>query len=288
MIEFLNAEFVMTFLMGLNESYAQIRAQILLIDPLPPINKVFSLIIQEERQRSIETTAPIETITLMANAKKRFTPDRSKKKDNRPVCTNCGYKGHIVDKCYKLHDYPPGHRLANTNLVHQQRPNNPVQTGNEKPSEGPKSNHSAFFASLNNDQYSQLLNMLQTHMNTPEIDEASKTKTSYIASTRLSNLVINSCWIIDSGESSHICHDKFMFKELHSTQNMSAILPTKTRLKVEYPGDISIARQLVLNDVLYIPDFKYNLLSVSALLKDGKYSISFTNTNCIIQDKSVS
>ena len=37
MIDFLNVEFVMTFLIGLNESYSQIRVQILLIDPLPPI-----------------------------------------------------------------------------------------------------------------------------------------------------------------------------------------------------------------------------------------------------------
>lgn len=76
MIEFLNAEFVMTFLMGLNKSYSQIKAQILLIDPLPPINKVFSLIIQEKRQRSIGSTPSIERITLMANTKKKFTPKR--------------------------------------------------------------------------------------------------------------------------------------------------------------------------------------------------------------------
>ena len=44
-------EYVMSFLMGLNESFAQVRGQLLLMDPLPPINKVFSLVSQEERQR---------------------------------------------------------------------------------------------------------------------------------------------------------------------------------------------------------------------------------------------
>lgn len=39
----------MSFLMGLNESYAQTRSQILLMDPIPSVNKIFSLIIQEER-----------------------------------------------------------------------------------------------------------------------------------------------------------------------------------------------------------------------------------------------
>ncbi|KAF5442944.1 hypothetical protein F2P56_035549 [Juglans regia] len=35
-------DYVMRFLMGLNGSFSKIHGQILLIDPLPPINKVFS------------------------------------------------------------------------------------------------------------------------------------------------------------------------------------------------------------------------------------------------------
>ena len=40
-----NEERIMQFLMGLNDSYSHIRGQILLADPLPTINKVFSLIL---------------------------------------------------------------------------------------------------------------------------------------------------------------------------------------------------------------------------------------------------
>lgn len=39
--------------MGLNESYAQIREQVLMLEPLPVITKVFSIVVQEERHRSI-------------------------------------------------------------------------------------------------------------------------------------------------------------------------------------------------------------------------------------------
>ena len=42
-------EYIMSFLMGLNDSYSQVRGQLLLMDPLPAINKVFSFISQEER-----------------------------------------------------------------------------------------------------------------------------------------------------------------------------------------------------------------------------------------------
>ena len=43
----------MSFLMGLHDSFAQVRGQLLLMDPLTPINKVFALISQEEQQRKI-------------------------------------------------------------------------------------------------------------------------------------------------------------------------------------------------------------------------------------------
>jgi hypothetical protein len=43
----------MQFLMGLNETFTQVRGQILLMDPMPNIDRVFSLIRQEEWQRSI-------------------------------------------------------------------------------------------------------------------------------------------------------------------------------------------------------------------------------------------
>ncbi|KZT75822.1 hypothetical protein F511_47153, partial [Dorcoceras hygrometricum] len=59
-------EYVMAFLMGLNDTYAQIRGQLLLLDPLPPINKVFSLISQEERQRTIgpQSTTTSQTMAF--------------------------------------------------------------------------------------------------------------------------------------------------------------------------------------------------------------------------------
>ena len=43
-------EKVMRFLMGLNDSYVAIRGQILLMQPLPNTRRVYSLILQQEKQ----------------------------------------------------------------------------------------------------------------------------------------------------------------------------------------------------------------------------------------------
>ena len=39
---------MMKFLMGVNESFSQVRSQVLLMDPIPSVSKVYSLMIQEE------------------------------------------------------------------------------------------------------------------------------------------------------------------------------------------------------------------------------------------------
>jgi hypothetical protein len=45
--------YVIRFLTGLNDNFAMVKSQILLMDPLPPLNKVFSMVLQHERQGKI-------------------------------------------------------------------------------------------------------------------------------------------------------------------------------------------------------------------------------------------
>ena len=55
--------------MGLNDSYSQIKGQILLMEPLPSINKAYSLLIQEERQRRVGSfNAYIESTALVVKS----------------------------------------------------------------------------------------------------------------------------------------------------------------------------------------------------------------------------
>ena len=101
----------MQFLMGLNETYSQIRGQVLLLDPLLSINKVYSLLIQDESQRSIahsardyvESTAlSAQSVVGSANLAYGGHPagkgSKNKGKD-RPVCSHCGITGHTMEKC---------------------------------------------------------------------------------------------------------------------------------------------------------------------------------------------
>ena len=119
---------VFHFPMGLNDSYSTVSSQILITEPLPALNKAYSLILQEEKCMQIgQANLVIEPTALYAN---NFNPKGfqghqgwnqggtqggqgakgGNSKKERLVCTYYGIVGHVADKCYKLHGYPPGYK----------------------------------------------------------------------------------------------------------------------------------------------------------------------------------
>jgi hypothetical protein len=145
-MDYQHYDYVHSFLMELNDSFAPVRGQSFLMEPLPNINKVFSLIQNDEKQRgagllplptgfptvgstallsrlengpnttlSYPNTGPNAFFTRTDNSKQYY---QYPKKDKPPcICSHCGYKGHTADKCYKLHGYPPGFRSKERNIA---------------------------------------------------------------------------------------------------------------------------------------------------------------------------
>ena len=54
-----------------------------------------------------------ESSALAVKNSGSFAKVSNKAKSGRPRCTHCGASGHVVDKCYKLHGYPPGYKFKN-------------------------------------------------------------------------------------------------------------------------------------------------------------------------------
>ena len=126
----------MQFLMGLNESFNGIRSQILLLDPLPSVNKVYSMVLRIEKQREVsdifsenlENTALFTRSTFtkpvgrshgssrtdhpkgptryqIHSSSKGYGSQYDSKKQFRH-CDYCSNDGHVRDTCFRLHDYP--------------------------------------------------------------------------------------------------------------------------------------------------------------------------------------
>ncbi|KAL2238289.1 UNVERIFIED_CONTAM: hypothetical protein Sindi_1020600 [Sesamum indicum] len=90
---------------------------------------------------------------------------------------------------------------------------------------------------------------------------------------------------IDSGASTHMCMNRSLFKSLQPLKNKSFIkLPNGSSCEVEHAGNIDISQHIILEDVLYVPVFNYNLLSVSKLCASGHLSVIFLKEQCLVQD----
>lgn len=55
-VDALDSNRLIQFLMGLNDVYDSIRAQVLLMEPLPSTNKAYSMILRVEKQREVNLT----------------------------------------------------------------------------------------------------------------------------------------------------------------------------------------------------------------------------------------
>lgn len=100
------------------------------MDPLPPINKIFSYVAQQERQFSVPDSLAEVNATIMNSTcnfygraghtkstcycKHGFPAKNGKSTSNHgKACSHGGKNGHTIDTCYKKHGFPPGHRFSN-------------------------------------------------------------------------------------------------------------------------------------------------------------------------------
>ena len=91
------------------------------MDPIPSVDKVYSLLIQDEKQRSIRqgsNNGPFVESTALATKAIIHGSKTFKKGKEGPTCSHCGLLGHTIEKCYKIHGYTPGYKTkAQANQV---------------------------------------------------------------------------------------------------------------------------------------------------------------------------
>ncbi|XP_024013061.1 uncharacterized protein LOC112087269 [Eutrema salsugineum] len=233
---------VFKFLADLNESYATIRT-------------TFAVSAPDPSQASINA------------AQNTF----NNQKQNRPICSHCGYNGHSVDMCYKIHGYPP-------NLKHKQKQSTDKASGSTKP---------VVAQVALNDSTSQAqtsVNMINTltknqiqeviaYFNSQLQPSADSVNTGSVASlpsgtiTALPGMAFSSStlcfvgvmrstnnklstasWIVDSGATHHVSHDRSLFESLSESVNKSVTLPTGLGVNIAGFGTVRLGDQLVLKN----------------------------------------
>jgi len=267
--EFCMEDQVIQFLTGLNDTFSVVKTQVLLMDPLPSINKVYSMVVQGESNNTSITPVSGEDSSILVNASNaRKSNGRGKpsagppqSKNNSRYCTFCHKSNHTVDFCYMKHGYPNAHKShASSNVV--------VNEGNVDSRKDGEGSSIISQTGLTQEQYGHLVALLQQSFLVPQASTSNLASNNHITSSIPSfpsgiNTVIscsihapNNHWIIDSGANEHICSSLHLLHSFHKIKPMHVTLPNGSTVIVNYAGTAVFSPSFHITNVLYSPHFK--------------------------------
>ncbi|KAG7552168.1 Integrase catalytic core [Arabidopsis thaliana x Arabidopsis arenosa] len=305
---------IVKFLAGLNESYATIRSQIIMKKTIPDLAEIYNLLDQDHSQRSMVTVTNASAFQVAASTSAQFAVNATRSyppKVPKVQCTHCGYTGHTTDTCYKIHGYPLDfkHKQKNVTPPGKSKPvvaNLALTDGNTTNTKGIGPDGIAeLVGNMSKTQIQDVIAYFSTQLHNPAqpITIASVASTSNndgsafngisfspstlwllcVLTTSRKMLTVNT-WIIDSGATHHVSFDRNLFESLSDDLSSEVTLPTGSNVKIAGVGIIKLNEYITLYNVLYIPQFRLNLLSVSQLTKVLKSKVYFDEGCCVIQD----
>lgn len=271
-----------------------------MMDPIPTVDRAFSMVIQFERQNLLLSDNDEDQVTMnVVDGRRSY--GRGCGNYNNKMCTYCGKFGHTIEICYRKNGFPPGFKLKNNN-------NSAVNCATNGDEVDRKFEDSKYVkdqggGTLTQEEYKLLCSLL--HSNIAKVAAESPTTTSSSQAcfiirsspdegTHLDNFFTTCCsvqcnideWIIDYRALDHICSSLKWFCAYRKFNLSQLDCPTEHWLLQIYVGDVLLNKSIKLNCILYLPMFDLNLLSIPKLTMALNYYFSFSGESCFIQDLS--
>nr|XP_009588116.1 uncharacterized protein LOC104085708 [Nicotiana tomentosiformis] len=224
----------------------------------------------------------------------------------RPFCDYCKRPGHSKDKCFKLHGYPQNSRYPSygNNNKGKRFASNMFGTPNDGPNasevEEDHYEEGRLMHHLSEEQYGQLLNILEKLQvgNTGEKPGDMKLTggaMNFAGTVACSSSIehdnqLRECsdsnidqWILDSWATNHMTFNKKLLCNVKTLVYPYLVsLPNGYKVKVTLIGDVILSSKFILRKVLYVPSFKFNLISVHSLTVQLDCIVVFTKFSCLL------
>lgn len=188
--------------------------------------------------------------------------------------------GHSIQRCYKINGYPQGFKNEKDKKVVAA-----VAQNDEGDSQGTDT------ITFTTNQYQKLLQLIAKDGSNEEIthDSYPHSKAAHAAGKYCFTSATGLHWIVDSGATYHMCCDLSLFKTYTDVQENDTYItiPDGSKVLIKYVGVVHLNNDLILRDVLYVPDFKFNLISIPKICKDLSCSVTFTDEECFLQSLSM-
>lgn len=272
------------FMMGLDDVvYGTVRSNILNMDPLSNINRPYSMIVQEERHRTMargsDERSEAVGFSTQLGTQARVATDRGKEKQG--TCGHCGKPGHEAKACYQIIGYPEwwGERPRGTDKGGSRGRGS---FGRGKPSGGRlnaarvaaddvTNSERSGIPNLSEDQWATLLDMLNQNKGGDD---------------RLSGKDIHVKWIVDSGASHHMTGSLNLLSDVCDLAPIPVELPDGAKVTALKAGKLQLGNGIYLNNILFVPNLHCTLIYVSKLAKELNCLVTFVDELCVIHDRN--
>ena len=289
--EYIKNQKTMKFLMGLNESYAQLRGTIIAIDPLPTVNKAYSMVMRHEKQAEAsmggraDSQQPQGAVFAVRNSSREDGTEKSEKK-----CAKCG-KGHYTKYCrahlkctfcgLKAHTY----EYCNKRKAMEGRTANSESRSNNVAAMFETEGMPANFP-FSKDECKQILELLERNKTGTANHVGNNLNLEHLSgkALRFTSCDKQHIWILDSGASDHIVCNPNLLTTKRPVQNRNVKLPDGSLARVSHIGTVTFSPKFTLHNVLCVPLFYLNLISVSKIARDSYFITVFLKNFCVIQD----
>ena len=105
-----------------------------------------------------------------------------------------------------------------------------------------------------------------------------------ISDDRLNGECFSDFWIIDTGATHHVIGEKSWLFDVIDIVPCPMGLPNGANVVATQKGSVRLSDLITLTNILYVPSFSCNLLSISQLTHALSCTVQFTSSMCAIQD----
>ncbi|OMP02182.1 Drug/metabolite transporter [Corchorus olitorius] len=279
---------VMQLLENLKPEYDPISSQILMKDKLPSINEVSAIIQQEESMRKATKTEVkltpeiVESSAMLSQAESgsknegRSYNSQKWKNKGKLKCDHCQGLGHLKEKCWILHPHLKPKKLKRE----WEKPSAHAAVTDDK----------SLVHNTNEDsqisirQVAQLLSQL--NIATAINNSATTGKIALLSNSCTIKESGNANWIIDSGSTDNIANKKHYIENLIKNVDKSTVSTANgTLVPVKGAGKVNFFPETDHCDVLFMPEFSCNIMSVSRITKELNCDVIFSSNFVKFQDK---
>ncbi|KAK9671820.1 hypothetical protein RND81_12G056700 [Saponaria officinalis] len=224
-------------------------------------------------------------------------------------CSFCGRKGHVRDACFRLKGFPDsrtgrgrgrGTFRGGSNVYKRDAHNAdviaPDQATSITPLEEPLTDlpqSTPTSALLDSSVVNDIINSVKQQVMQAFSDQGQVVASTTFAGTitplvcTVSRNNLENDLIIDTGASDHMTHDLALLRDVKLLPRPIRVgLPDGSLKYVHHIGTVVISPHIKLLNVLWVPNFKQNLLFVGMLIDHTNLCVLFYPHHCVFQDLS--